>query len=94
MSNSTTTKPVRVFRLRGLSASVFRNRAKGKDRDLPYFKVSLKKTYRDGESFKTTTSLSRDDLPVADMLIKWAWSYILVTEEKQKKNATESEADE
>ncbi len=94
MANSTTTtKPVRVFRLRGLSARVFRNYAKDKDNKTPFFKVSLQKTYRDGEEFKTTTTLSRDDLPVADMLLKWAWGYILVTEEKQKKKASEGEDD-
>lgn len=95
MTNSTTTtKPVRVFRLRGLSARVFRNYAKDENNKAPFFKVSLQKVYRDGEEFKTTTSLSRDDLPVADMLLKRAWSYILLTEEKQKKTALDSEDDQ
>ncbi|MCP4679924.1 MAG: hypothetical protein GY854_31415 [Deltaproteobacteria bacterium] len=88
MATPTTTKPVQVFRLRGLSASVFANRAKDKDREVPYFKVSLQRTYRDGKDFKTTTSLSRDDLPIADLLLKRAWAFILEAEEKQKKNVS------
>jgi hypothetical protein len=94
MANTTTTKPVQVFRLRGLSASVFANHAKDKDREVPYFKVSLQRTYRDGKDFKTTTSLSRDDLPVADLLLKRAWAFVLDTEEKQKKNVSERKDDE
>ncbi len=94
MSNTTTTKPMQVFRLRSLSASVFANRAKDKDREVPYFKVSLQKTYRDGEEFRTTSSLNRDDLPVAGLLLKRAWALILDTEEKQKKNTSEGKKDE
>lgn len=89
MKNSTTTKPVHVFRLRGLSASIFKNQAKSSDRGLPYFKVSLQKTYKDGDEFKTTNSLSRDDLPIADLLLKKAWVFILESEDKRRKNTSE-----
>ena len=89
MENSTTTKPVKVFRLRGVSASVFENRSKAKGRDVPYFKVSLQRTYKDGDEFKSTTSLSRDDLPIADLLIRKSWAFILDAEEKRHRDASE-----
>ena len=90
-TSKTPTKPVKVFRLRGLSASIFANRAKNADRAFPYFKVSLQRTYKDEDGFKTTSSFSRDDLPIADLLLKRAWAYILETEEGNRKDASETE---
>ncbi len=74
------TKPVRVFRLRAISASVFENHAKTDERDVTFHKVSLQRTYKDGDEFKTTTSFGRDDLPVAKLLLEQAWQFILETE--------------
>ena len=92
-TSKTPTKPVMVFRLRGVSASIFANHAKKPDRAVPFFKVSLQRTYKDGDEFKTTTSLGRDDLPIADLLLKRAWVYILEAEQKNRKEAAE-EAEE
>ena len=82
MSNSTdkeptTNKPWKVLRSSGVSASIFKNSVKTKDGDVTYFKVSLTRTYRDGDAWKSTTSLSRDDLPVAALLLQQAWSAIV-----------------
>lgn len=93
MTQTATTKPVQVYRLRNLSASIFRNHAKNNDRDVPYFKVSLQKTYRDDGEFRTTTSLSRDDLPMAELLLNRAWTFILDTEEQERKTANEQKTD-
>lgn len=79
MESSTTNKPVQVFRSSGLSASIFRNEA---EKGTPFFKVSLQRTCKDGDDFKTTTSLSRDDLPVASLLLQRAWAYIVDTEKE------------
>ncbi|MCX7422838.1 MAG: hypothetical protein NT013_25320 [Planctomycetia bacterium] len=32
--------------------------------DVIYYKVSLQRTYKDGNEFKTTTNFSRDDLSI------------------------------
>jgi len=80
------TKPVKVFRLRGISASVFANVAKTKDREVTFHKVSLQRTYRDGDEFKTTTSFGRDDLPVAKLVLEQAWQFILETEATRGKD--------
>ena len=82
-------KPAQQYRLRGLAVSIFANTAK--DRDVPFYKVSMQKTYKDGKEFRTTTSLGRDDLPVADLLLKKAWVWILEREAKDRKVAADED---
>jgi len=68
------TKPVSVFRRRGVKVSVFENH----ERQNTWYKVSVQKIYRDvQEQWKTTTSLGRDDLPIAQLLLGKAWEFIL-----------------
>lgn len=76
-------KPVKVFRHRGVSASVFENKTKVGDRSVTFHKVSLQRTYKDGEAFKTTSSFSRDDLPVCRHVLNQAWQFILEAESKR-----------
>ena len=85
----TPTKPVKSFRLRGISASVFENTAKTKDREVTFHKVSLQRTYRDGDEWKNTTSFGRDDLPIARLLLEQAWQFILETEASRGKESDE-----
>ena len=79
------TKPVKTFRLRGVSASVFANTAKSDGREVTFHKVSLQRTYKDGDEWKNTTSFGRDDLPVAKLLLEQAWQFILETEASRGK---------
>ncbi len=83
-------KPVKVIRLRGVSASIFANHAKSDGRDITFHKVSIQRSYKDGEEWKQTTSLGRDDLPVVNLVLKRAWEFILDTEASRGKE----EADE
>ena len=81
--SETSTKPVRVFRApRGLSASVFLNRATVRDREVAFFKTQLQRTYKDGDEFKTTQSLGRDDLLTAANLLTDAWRWVVAEEAK------------
>ncbi len=82
----TANKPVKVFRNRGLSASVFPHRAMVKDRSVTFHNVTLQRTYKVGEEFKTTSSLDRDDVPVAILLLQRAWEFILETDAKRGKD--------
>lgn len=75
-------KPVQVFRARGVKVSVFENHS-GEN---VFFKVTLQRIYREGEEWKTTTSLSRDDLPIAQHLLLRAWEFVLETEATRSKN--------
>ena len=81
-------RPVKVFRARGISASVFENESKSGD---TFHKVTLQRTYYDGKEFKTTDSFSRDDLPVAGKLLGDAWEFILEAEEAKKKEPSKEE---
>ena len=85
----TSTKPVKVFRSRGVSASIFANHAKSDGRDITFHKVSLQRTWKDGDEWKTTSSFSRDDLPVVRLLLDRAWEFIL---DAESMHSTEAEA--
>ena len=86
----TSTKPVKVFRSRGVSASIFANHAKSDGRDITFHKVSLQRTWKDGDEWKTTTSFGRDDLPVARLLLDRAWEFILDAESSHSTDAVEA----
>jgi len=82
-------KPLKVFRLRGLSASVFENHAKSENGERTFMKVSLQRSYRDGDEWKSTSALGRDDLPIAQLLLTRAWEFILDTEAQRGKEESE-----
>lgn len=73
-------KPVHVIRLRGITASIFANIAETKNGDVTFHKVSVQRTYKDGNEFKTTSTFGRDDLPIVRLLTDRAWQFILDTE--------------
>ena len=75
-----TNKPINVFRRRGVKVSVFENFANNGEQDIVFHKVSLQRIYRDGEEWKTTTSLGCNDIPVARMLLQRAWEFVLDTQ--------------
>jgi hypothetical protein len=74
------TKPVKVFRFRGVSAAIFENHSTNEGRESTYYKVNLQRTYKDGNDFKHTSHFNRDDIPVARHVLEQAWSFILETE--------------
>lgn len=86
-----TSHPVQVYRLRGLSASVFENQANSAGRVVPYHKVALQRIYRDGNGWRTTTSLGRDDLPIARLLLNRAWQFILDVEAMRGREVEDSD---
>src|SRR5260370_25616866 len=71
------TKPVKVFRDGRLSVSVFRNFVTVRDQERAFHNVSIQRTYKDGESFKSTHSLGKDDLPAIQLLLAPAWVWIV-----------------
>lgn len=82
---ATANKPWKVFRSSGVSVSIFQNKAETKDGETrTFFKTVTSKTYRDGDEFKSTNSLSTDDLPVAMLLQHLAWNSILAAESEQR----------
>ena len=76
-------KPVKSFRLRGITASVFENQSEdGKS----FYKVTLQRSYKQDDEWKSTNSFGRDDLPLVSLLTKQAWEFILNTESKSQKD--------
>src|SRR5438552_464641 len=74
--------PAFTYRRKGVSVSVFENQSQEGN---PYYKTSLQRIYKEGTEFKSTTSLSRDDLPVAQLLLGKAFEFILEAESKRGK---------
>ncbi len=81
--------PIKVFRLRGVKASVFENQSE----QGVFHKVSLQRVYREGQEWKTTASLGRDDLPVARLLLQRCWEFILETEAARNREEQETRTD-
>lgn len=79
--SSTSTKPVKTFRFRGISASVFSNE---NDKGDVFHKVSIVRTYKDGRDFKTTPTFSRDELPIVSLVSQQAFDFILNEERDQR----------
>ena len=73
-------KPAKVFRRRGIAVSVFANVTDVDGRRVSYHKVTIQRTYRDGNEFNTTTAFGRDDLPIVSLLVGQAWEFILDAE--------------
>ena len=79
-------KPVKVFRVRGITASIFANQTKNGD---AFHKICLQRTYWDGEKYQTSDTFGRDEVPIALHLMMQAWQFVLTTEEAAKKDASE-----
>lgn len=82
---ATSQKPVKVIRVRGISASVFANHGKSDGRDITFHKVSVQRSYKDGDDWKQTTSFGRDDLPIVNTVLQRAWEFILDAEASRSK---------
>ncbi len=78
--------PIETFRLRGISASVFENQSEDGQ---TFYRVSLVRTYKDGNGqFQTTSAFSRDDLPIVAHLANEAWQFVMELEQEQRTNTT------
>ena len=70
-------KPVKSFRLHGISVSVFANKVKHQNQDLTFHKLSVQKTYRDDEgNLQTTGSFEASDVPVLTFLLNQAYEQV------------------
>jgi hypothetical protein len=76
-------RPVHEIRLARIRASIWANR---NDRQDTWYSVSIVRVYRDGETWKDTTSFGRDDLPLvakaAEMAYAWIWSQTTSSRER------------
>ena len=71
-------KPVKSFRLHGISVSVFANTVKIEDREKTFYKVTMSKSYRDDEGkLQRTTSFDAKEIPVLGTLLDQAYEAVL-----------------
>ena len=85
-----TNQPVKKFRLRGISASVFENKMEKNGQT--YYKVTVQRSYKDGKTFKSTNTFSRDDLPLLTEVATAAWRDILKREAEAAATESKDEA--
>ena len=83
MENDTSTskKPIKTFRHRGISASVFENKS---DKGDLFYKVQIVRTYKDGKKFFSSPTYSRDELPLVTLLAEQAFNFVLCEERDGK----------
>ena len=89
-SKTDTNNLVAKVRLRGITASIFANQSESGS---TFHKVSIQRTYKDGDEFKTSTTFGRDDLPLVQQAAHSAWLEIMKQESKaslEKHNADDS----
>ncbi len=70
-------KPVKTFRFRGISASVFENTTYADNQPVRFFKVSVQRAFKQDGEFRHNSSFGRDDIPVAMHVLHRAWQFIL-----------------
>lgn len=85
-SSNSNRKPVKVFKARGITASVFANQSKKGE---TFHKVCLQRTYWDGKEFQTSDSFGRDEVPIAMLLMLQAFQHQLQIEEAAKKESSD-----
>ena len=86
-NKETNNKPVLKFQLRGLTASVFENHS---ENGSSFYKVSITRTYKDGDTFKSTSAFGRDDLPLVAELSRQSWLSIMDREATESKSKRDS----
>ena len=69
-------KPEKVFRIGLVSASIFVNEVETDSGTKKLRNVNLQRRYRDGDEWKTTTSLGLSDLPVAMAVLDLATKHV------------------
>lgn len=65
-------KPVQTYRIGAVSVSIFENQSDGRT----FHTVSLQRSYRDGDEWKHSTTLTLSDMPSAIRVLKLARNFI------------------
>jgi hypothetical protein len=89
-ADTSTNKPAQVFKDRDLSVSIFPNTVTVRDREMTFFNSSIQPSYKDpkdGNAFKTTHTLGKDDLLRAGQLLSQAWAWIVTEESSLRKKS-------
>ena len=77
--------------MKGVKVAVFANTVNA---PTPFYKVSVKRTYKENGKFKDVSSFTRDDLPVIRHLLEKAWLTIFELEKKDRSDNGDGEENE
>lgn len=73
-------KPVKNFKHRGISASVFENSIDKDGAKQTFYRVNLRRTYKQNDEFVSNSNFSRDEIPIARLLLDRAWQWMIDAE--------------
>jgi hypothetical protein len=81
-TQSTGTRPVKVFRAGGISAAIFEREVKQDGRNVIQHSVQFEKRYydRNARDFKDSGSYFPNDLPKLELVARNAFEFIMLTE--------------
>lgn len=71
-------KPETKFRCGNTTATIWRNTKKINGQDVDMHSVTIEKSYKDGEEWKTTSSFSVNDLPKVRLVSDLAYEYVMM----------------
>lgn len=70
-------KPVKVFKHRGISVSVFENSAVKDGETMTFYKASVRRTFKQGDEFASNANFGREEIPIVRLLLDRAWQFML-----------------
>jgi hypothetical protein len=73
-------KPVKVFKHRGISASVFENTIVKDGQKQTFYRTSLRRVFKQDDAFAMNANFSRDEIPIARLLLDRAWQWMIDAE--------------
>jgi len=74
-------RPEAVFKCGGVKATVWKNTIQKEGIDRIVFSVTIDRTYKEGETWKTTSSFNVNDLPKVRTVSVKAYEFIELTEQ-------------
>lgn len=86
MAKESQNKPVETFSALGVSAKVFENVSENGNN---YDRIQIVRTYRDGDSFKSTPTFAIDELPLVELFARKAYEFCQARRNEQRKNRSE-----
>ncbi len=80
-------RPAHEIKLGSIQAAIWRN---GISEQTSWFNVSISRVYRDGDVWKTTTAIRRDDLPLLAKAAEMAYAWIWDNDAKNEENTNDA----
>ncbi len=87
MNKDVPNKPIETFNALGISVKVFENVS---DKGAHYDRVQIVRTYRDGDTFKTTSTFSVEELPIVESFARKAYELCLSRRTEAQKNRSQN----